>query len=538
MINVQKIFEHIDRYADVITRDTCIPGMSIAVTDRDKTLGMYTRGFSDLSAKTPVTSDSLFEIASIGKSFTAIITLQLYDEGKLDLYTPVEKYLPWFYVDSEYPPITLHHLLGHTAGIIRGTEQAPYGLYDAWALRETKTGFFPGEHWHYSSIGYKVLGFLLERLTGQTLKELIQSRILDPLGMTVTYPVIDFETRKHTTVGYSSLYDDRPECTDHELVPALWNEYSTGDGCQVSTAEDMAIFVRMLINRGTGPDGRLITEESFYRMAPLAQRTESEQYGYALVSYPVDGHVFLGHGGGNAGFSSHILADVDEGIGVVVLTNRRTESEAVYRIAEYILKALYAVSTGVEVQLLPQAYQSISLDTAVDYTGTYKSDSGVLKITMDNGRLFLDYEGRAIPLEYREKDNFYIKHPDFDIFLLEFKRDRETVTEAFYGSRWYTNDRYTGPMLFNYPEEWMAYTGHYRTRNPELSNFRVLLRKGTLVLIYPSGNVEPLIPAGDGLFKIGNEHRSPETLRFDAIVEGQAFRAIYSGCPYFRTFTL
>ena len=84
----------------------------------------------------------------------------------------------------------------------------------------------------------------------------------------------------------------------------------------------------------------------------------------------------------------------------------------------------------------------------------------------------------------------------------------------------------------------MAYTGHYRTRNPELSNFRVLLRKGTLVLIYPSGNVEPLIPAGDGLFKIGNEHRSPETLRFDAIVEGQAFRAIYSGCPYFRTFTL
>ncbi|MFC1937944.1 serine hydrolase, partial [Chloroflexota bacterium] len=68
-------------------------------------------------------------------------------------------------------------------------------------------------------------------------------------------------------------------------------------------------------------------------------------------------------------------------------------------------------------------------------------------------------------------------------------------------------------------------------------NFRVVLRKGVLALVFPSGGSESLIPLGGGFFRIGEDHRSPETLRFDAVVEGRALRADYSGCPYYRTFT-
>jgi D-alanyl-D-alanine carboxypeptidase len=535
-LNAQKVLSQIERYTEIIAGETNIPGLSVAVTDRKETIGIYTYGFSDISARSPVTSNTLFEIASVGKPFTAIVLLQLYEEGKLDLNASVDKYLPWFKVQSGYQPVTLHHLLGHTAGIIRGTEQAPYGLYDVWALRETETGFPPGTHWHYSSVGYKTLGFLMEELTGQSLKQLVQSRILSPLGMMNTHASVTFETRKRAATGYCSLYDDRPEDSGHMLVPAIWSECSTGDGCLASTSEDMAIFLRMLLNRGEGTNGRLITEESYYRMAPLGKRSDSEQYGYALVAYPVDGHVFLGHGGGNAGFTSHVLADVDEGLGVAVLTNRRTESESVYRLAEYILKVLHAESTGSQYPPLPHSSLDYSVHNAEDYAGAYKSGESIFEMTAENGNLMLHLGGKTAPMEPRGKDRFYVRHPDMDIFLFEFNRDGENVVEAFHGPNWFINDRYIGQTNFNYPAEWNTYTGHYRTRNPELSNFRVLLRKGTLVFIYPSGDVEPLRPAGTGLFYVGDD-LSPETLKFDAICEGKALKAVYSGCPYFRTFS-
>jgi CubicO group peptidase (beta-lactamase class C family) len=535
--NLQKAFKRIDQFIELRMKQDNIPGMAIAVTDREKLLRVSTYGFADVAAQSPITPDSLFEIASIGKSFTAIALLQLRDEGKLDLHAPVTQYLPWFQVQSEYPPITLHHLLGQTAGIIRGTEMATHGLYDAWALQETKTSVAPGQYWHYSSLGYKILGFILERLTGQSMQDVIQSRVLDPLCMANTHPVITFETRKKAAIGYCSLYDDRPEHPSHELVPAMWSEYGTGDGCQASTAGDMAIFLRMLINRGKGPRGRLISEESFGLMAPLAARTGSELYGYAMVAYPIEGHIYLGHGGGNTGYTAHIMADVDEGFGVVHLSNRRTESEAVFQSADYALKVLQAAFHDKEIPPLPPTADPDYVPNATDYVGTYRAGNRVLRLTAEDGKLLLDYEGRVVPLENRSEDYFYAGHPDLDLFLLEFKRDGGSVVEAFHGSRWYITDRYKGPEHFDYPEEWEAYQGHYRTRNPEMSNFRVVLRKGILTMLGPTGAVEPLRPLGNGLFHIGDDYNSPETLRFDSIVEGRALRASYSGCPYYRTFT-
>mgnify|MGYP000132607371 CR=1 FL=1 len=120
---------------------------------------------------------------------------------------------------------------------------------------------------------------------------------------------------------------------------------------------------------------------------------------------------------------------------------------------------------------------------------------------------------------------------------MKAKGEEGRVVEAFHGSDWYVGDGYSGPRRFDYPKVWEAYPGHYRTRNPELSNFRVVLRKGTLALIIPWGKTEPLSRLGDGLFRIGEDHRSPETVCFGPVVEGKALRADYSGCHYYRTFT-
>ena len=106
--------------------------------------------------------------------------------------------------------------------------------------------------------------------------------------------------------------------------------------------------------------------------------------------------------------------------------------------------------------------------------------------------------------------------------------------EAFHGAAWYTGDGYVGPKGFDYPEEWERYTGHYRTQNPGLTNFRIVLCKGALLLVFPTGGKESLATLDDGLFRIGEAPRCPETLRFDAVSGSQALRAVYSGCPYYR----
>jgi hypothetical protein len=83
----------------------------------------------------------------------------------------------------------------------------------------------------------------------------------------------------------------------------------------------------------------------------------------------------------------------------------------------------------------------------------------------------------------------------------------------------------------------VAYPGHYRSHNSWYSNFRVVLRKGELLLIEPNGDEELLKPLENGHFRIGADPGSPERIRFDTLIEGRADRAIFSGCPYYRTFT-
>lgn len=161
----------------------------------------------------------------------------------------------------------------------------------------------------------------------------------------------------------------------------------------------------------------------------------------------------------------------------------------------------------------------------------------MLQITAGHGNLVLNFQGQGIVLEQRNEDAFYAPHPDFRLFLLEFHREDGKVVEAFHGARWYVNENYSGPSYVGYPSEWEAYIGHYRARNPELSNFRVAIRKSALFLILPWGLVEPLTPMGTNLFRIGGDVRSPETLRFHPAVNEQVLRADFSGCPYYRTFT-
>ncbi len=540
MTSLETAFQAIDLYAEHRMRQLKMPGLAIAVTDRERLLKLATFGYADLAGGKPIQPGTMFEIGSIGKSFTNVALLQLRDEGRLDLHAPVSTFLPWFEVQSSYGPITTHHLMTHTAGLPSGTDIGPHGLYEAWALRDSRTGTPPGEHFRYSNVGYKTLGFLLEELDGRSYAESIQARVLDPLGMQRSHPVIGHETRKQAAVGYRNFYDDRPEHVSHGLVPALWTEYGVGDGCQAATAEDMTIYLRMFMNGGSGPAGRVISEDSYRLMTQRAianQQWGGAHYGYGLTLADVDGHAYLGHSGSSTGFVSAMIGDLDDGLGVVVLVNGLVRSYGAVDMALHLLRLLRAGLHGQELPSPPLVADPESISNAADYAGNYGAGENRLVVAANGNQLSLQWAGMDITLHRRGEDSFYVPHPGLERYLLEFGRDNERVVEIFHGPNWYVGEGYSGPESFDYPAEWYAYPGHYRTYNFGLTNFRIVLRKGSLILIYPAGGHEPLVPLGDGLFRIGEDPRSPETVRFDAVASGRALRAVYSGCPYYRTYT-
>jgi hypothetical protein len=448
--------------------------------------------------------------------------------------------LPWFYLPSEYEPITLHHLLTHTAGIITGTEFTAEARCEVWALRETQAATPPGAHYHYSNVGYKALGLVLEQVLGKPCGEIIQERVLDPLAMQSTVPEITHDTRRRLPVGYVPFYDDRPAHRSHPLVPATWLETATADGSIASSAADMAAYVRMLLNHGKGSRERVLSDESFRLMTrPLVELPEGDEdhggfYGYGLSIVEDEGHTTIGHGGGMVGYCASILASPIDGLGVVVLANGPAEPDAIARFALKLLRAAYH---GHDLPPPPPAPEPTHVESPEEYAGPYTAEHQTFTILASDGELALEQGGERAVLEPRGEDCFYVPHPGFVRFLLRFGREEGHVVEACHGPDWYTSDRYTGPASFDVPPEWTAYPGHFRSHNPWYSNFRVVLRKGALYLVHPWGDEEALVPLADGLFRVGADQTGPERLRFGTTLGGQALCANLSGCGYYRTFT-
>src|SRR5438477_512103 len=177
----QNAYRLIDSYIAQRMKAEQVPGLSVAITDRQKLLRVSSYGFADVKTKVPITADSLFEIGSISKSFTAVSLLQLREEGKFDPQQPVTKYLPWFSIHSKYPPITGHDVMSHTAGLPRDRDDVPSSRYQAAGVRDRWTGYAPGKHWAYSNIGFQIMGYLLEEITQQPYADTMQQKILKPL---------------------------------------------------------------------------------------------------------------------------------------------------------------------------------------------------------------------------------------------------------------------------------------------------------------------------------------------------------------------
>lgn len=531
-------FQPLDEYIERRRTETGNPALAIALTDRERTAYTGTYGATDLCGGTPVAPDTVFEIGSVSKTFGALVALQAAEAGLIDLHAPVTDYLPWFEVRSPYEaPITVHHLLSHSAGFVYSMDASPDPRGVVWGLRHVEVGFAPGEHHYYSEPGYQTLTVLLETVYGKPYAEIVRAGIFDPLGMAHSHAAITHDLRTRMPRGYWRLYDDRPPHTSHPLVPAPWLEFNSSDGAIASTAADMAVFVRTLLNRGRGPNGPVLSEASYEWMTTEA--VEGSGYGYGIYTFEHDGNRHIGHGGDMPGYEAYISMDLDNGLGTAILAAQPYPAGLWWQVHDH-WRALVRDHDPPD---LPPSVDLARVENAGDYAGTYRAGGSACSFVAEGERLYLERGEEHVALESAGDDRFYTSRPGDDRFYWQFGRAETVdkgpgpVVEVTHGPHWYANERYAGPSTFETPPEWETYVGHYRMHNPWLTNFRVVARKGALWFVWPWGDEDPLMPLADGSFRLGQEEWSPERLRFDQVVEGQAWRATLSGCHYYRFFT-
>ena len=528
---VQPLFTRLDEFIARHMREISLPGMTLALANRDGLIRVSTYGFADVKEKARVVPETMFEIGSISKSFIALVLLQLRDEGKLDLNRPVVEYLPWLKISSKFDPVTTHHLLSHTAGL----PAAPL-LLDA-LLRELWTAYAPGKRFLYSNTGYNILGFLIEAIDKRPFAEAVRARILAPSGMTATAPVISHQLRRQIAVGYEPLNESQPFAYGGPLTEAQWLEVDVAAGSIASTPADMAKYMRMLLNRGALPKGRVVSEDGFKLFtAPAVDspfRGEPAAYGYGVWVSDIAGHTRLRHTGGMVAFSSSIDLDLNAGVGAFASVNANLRGYRPVSVTKYAVDLFNASLDG---KPLPDAPTQPPLDevkNAAEYAGSYTSPDGKkLELSAENDKLILTHNGRKIMLERAGIDRFVVKHPAFDLYVLGFVRENKQVTQAYHGADWYAGERYNGPRSFEVRKEWEGLTGHYFNDSPWYGDTRVVLRRGQLFL----DGLTPLVPRADGKFGPG-EAEGPDWIAFESIVGGRAMQLNYSGIIFRRMFT-
>ncbi|QMW66587.1 serine hydrolase [Mumia sp. ZJ1417] len=280
----------------------------------------------------PMTEDTLFDLASVTKLFTVVVTLQLVDQGVVGLDTPVADYLPEFAQNGK-GAVTVKHLLTHTSGL-----RSWINLYSAYPTPEARIAAVyaqtlvtpPGTAYVYSDLGLITLGKLAERVTGQTLDALVAERITDPLGMTDTMfnPPASLRPRIAATEDMSSIGRGMVHGQVHD--ENAWSLGGVaGHAGLFSTAGDLAVFGQMLLNGGRYGKERILSED-IVREAITDQNvgippaiTSRRGLGFELnqpyYMASVDSPVTFGH----TGFTgTSLVMDPLSGSLAVLLTNR------------------------------------------------------------------------------------------------------------------------------------------------------------------------------------------------------------------------
>jgi CubicO group peptidase (beta-lactamase class C family) len=291
----------------------------VAVARDGKVVFQGTYGYVDRNFDVPARPDAKYNIASMGKMFTAVAVAQLQERGLLSYDDPLAKFVPGFPNEEASRKILIKHLLSHTAGLgmwwgprwAERTTKDTFETVDAmldWAKRDERTVLFePGTRYAYSNTGYVVLSKVIEQVTGQTYREYVRRNIFEPAGMTDTGHYDPELAGQRLAVGYNKMFDEQGKAAfrSNALFPARGGGYST--------ASDMLRFGHALRS------GQLLRPENVTILLSPKRDVGADKYGYGFDVNDADG--IAGHGGGTVGVSNNFDMFTGSGWSAIVMSN-------------------------------------------------------------------------------------------------------------------------------------------------------------------------------------------------------------------------
>lgn len=356
------------------------------LSEHDKSMGtlyvskggetVYERsiGFRSMSGatKTPSDANTRYRIGSITKTFTAVLVMQLVEEGLLTEETRLATYYPDI---PNADKITIAHLLQHRSGLFNFTNSPEFPTYMVQGktrdemiamFNQIAIDFEPGSAFNYSNTGYVLLGYILEDITGISYADLVKTRIADEIGLENTYLGGAIDPSKSEANSFLLLDDWIPAPIFDARVPAA-------AGAIVSTASDLATFFRALVK------GALVETESLNKMTQFV-----DNFGYGLFRIPFHDHIGYGHNGSIDAFNSTMAYMPDSDLIAVYLTNGGSFSINTVLIA--------ALSANYDMDFTQPVFTTleVSEEQLQKYVGEYSSEAFPLKISIlvDGGKLY------------------------------------------------------------------------------------------------------------------------------------------------------
>lgn len=364
----------LDRDMDALRVELDIPALALVLVDRDRVLLSRTYGVVDRDTREPFGPEHYFRVGSITKTFTALAVLRLVREGRLALTDRLQEIAPTLPVRNPWRhsnPVTLEHLLEHTAGLNDLTAREfefndPLTPQAAFARSpDSRTVRWPpGQHHSYSNNSPGLVAATIEHITGMPFEDHLRRAVLEPLGMSSATLLPEPRVMARLVTGYDT--DRRSE------IPYWHMTYPSFGALNVRPA-DMASLLQMFLNRGHHGGDAFLAPALIERMeAPQTTLAAGAGlrfgYGLSLYSFLHDGHVFHGHGGDADGYLSRFAYQKQAGLAYFVGINvfRNDDLARVRRrVEEYIVAGL------------PAAPDPASADVPEEildgYTGNYEA---------------------------------------------------------------------------------------------------------------------------------------------------------------------
>ncbi|HEY9401545.1 MAG TPA: serine hydrolase domain-containing protein [Pyrinomonadaceae bacterium] len=369
----------VDEIAAAALGERNIPGLSIAVARGGRTVLAKGYGFADLEGRVPAAPDTVYQIGSVSKQFTAAAVMRLAERGKVTLDDPLTKYLP------DYPTrghrVLVRHLLQQTSGIrefftVKGFDEMESGSPEKYSrqnlidlFKREPFVFAPGERWAYSNSNYTLLGVVIEKASGMTYEQYLQETLFRPLGMTATHSCGTRTAGERFARGYVPV--------EGVLAPAPPVNMNTavGDGGLCSSVLDLLTWTQALTT------GRAVSKTSYARMvaSERVRRGYKPDYGYGLSLVPLDGLRRVGHNGDITGFMSALAYYPDADLTVAVLTNRARHWP------EVIERAVARKALGLPTTLVKEL--PLDRERLRVYAGTYDFGVYPLQVKEEGGKL-------------------------------------------------------------------------------------------------------------------------------------------------------